>query len=176
MAEPREGAEDRERPQSDPEVRLAALEARNDELLRAYAALVEEQKAYRARTERERERVLAAERAQVAQALFEAMDELERVLGAATGEAPGAGPEAAVMHGVRLAHAVLAKRAAELGAERLALVGAPFDPRVAEAVDLVPVGEAEADQVVVSEVRSGWRLGDRVLRPARVRVGRFVPA
>jgi molecular chaperone GrpE len=126
--------------------------------------------------ERERERVLAAERAQVAHALFEAMDELERALGAAPSGGRDAGPEAAMMQGVRLALAGLGKRAAELGAERLSLVGAPFDPRVAEAVDLVPVGEAASDQIVVAELRAGWRMGDRILRPARVRVGRFVPA
>jgi molecular chaperone GrpE len=63
-----------------------------------------------------------------------------------------------------------------MGAERLSLVGQPFDPRLAEAVDLVPVGEADRDQIVVSEERPGYRIGDRVLRPARVRVGRFVRA
>jgi molecular chaperone GrpE len=153
---------------------LAAARARIDELTRAYAALVDEQRAARARTERERSRVLEAERAQVAQAILESIDELERALAAA--EAEPAGTAAALAQGVRLALATLSKRVAEMGAERLALVGQPFDPRVAEAVDLVPVTDAGRDQVVVDEVRAGYRIGDRILRPARVRVGRFAQA
>jgi hypothetical protein len=51
-----------------------------------------------------------------------------------------------------------------------------FDPRLAEAVDLVPVSDASQDDLVVQEVRAGYRIGERVLRPARVRVGRFARA
>jgi molecular chaperone GrpE len=162
-------------PPDERDARLAAAEARSDELLRAYAAEVEQGKAFRARLERERQRVLEAERAQIAQALLDSLDELERALSAAGAPEPGT-PLAALVDGVRLTVAGLAKRVAEMGAERLSLVGQPFDPRLAEAVDLVPVGEADRDQIVVSEERPGYRIGDRVLRPARVRVGRFVRA
>ncbi len=162
-------------PADDRDARLVAAEARVDELLRAYAAQVDEQKAIRARLEREKQRVLESERAQVAQALLESMDELERALAAAG--VPEAGtPLANVAEGVRLSLAAIAKRVSEMGAERLSLVGQPFDPRVAEAVDLVPVPEAARDQVVVEEIRPAYRIGERVLRPARVRVGRFVQA
>jgi molecular chaperone GrpE len=161
--------------EDDRDVRLAAAEARVDELLRAYAAEVEQGKAFRARLERERQRVLEAERAQIAQALLESVDELERAVVAAGSPEPG-GPLAALVDGVRLTIAALAKRVADLGAERLSLVGQRFDPRLAEAVDLVAVPDAAQDQVVVAEDRPGYRIGDRVLRPARVRVGRFVQA
>lgn len=149
---------------------IAQQAARIDELMRAYASLVEDGKAARARLEREKTRVLEAERAQVAQALLEAADELERALGAA-GDA--AGP---LVDGVRLTLASLQKKVAELGAVRLALVGERYDPHLAEAVDLVPVGDRSQDEVVVQEVRAGYRIGDRILRPARVRVGRFAQA
>lgn len=153
-----------------PDATLAQQAVRIDELTRSLAMLVEENKAARARMEREKGRVLEAERAQVAQVLLEAVDELERAVGAA-GDA--AGP---LLDGVRITLASLSRKVAELGAVRIPVVGDRFDPRVAEAVDLVPVGDPAQDDVVVQEVRAGYRIGDRVLRPARVRVGRFAQA
>jgi molecular chaperone GrpE len=152
------------------DARLARQDARIDELTRAYAALVEEGKAARQRLEREKARVLEAERVQLAQALLDSADELERALAASAG---ASGP---LVDGVRLCLTTLQKRVAELGAVRLQVVGERFDPRLAEAVDLVPVSQASQDEVVVQEVRAGYRIGERVLRPARVRVGRFAAA
>ena len=146
---------------------LAQQSARIDELMRAYASLVEDGKAARVRLEREKGRVLEAERAQVARVLLEAVDELERALDAAGG---AAGP---LVDGVRLTLASLSKKVSELGAERVSVVGQRYDPHLAEAVDVVPVEDASQDDVVVQEVRAGYRIGDRILRPARVRVGRF---
>jgi len=40
----------------------------------------------------------------------------------------------------------------------------------------VAVGSAEQDGVVLQEVRAGYRIGERILRPARVRVGRLAQA
>ncbi len=80
------------------------------------------------------------------------------------------------MEGLQLSLGALQKRIAELGAERLLVEGLPFDPQLAEAVDMVPVTDAAQDGSVVQEVRAGYRIEDRVLRPARVRVGRLVKA
>lgn len=156
---------------------LARRDARIDELTRAYAALVEDNKGFRARQERERVRVVEAERAHVAQALLEATDDLERALAAVSGagEASGAALQNLVQ-GVRLSLSALHKRVADLGAERIPVVGQPFDPHVAEAVDTVAVAEESRDGVVVQEVRPGYRIAGRVLRPARVRVGRLARA
>ncbi len=145
---------------------LRAQAARIDELSRAYAALLDDNKAFRARMERERDRVVEAERARVAQALLEAADELELAVAAAPeGDDP-------LHRGVRLVLAGLWRRIGELGAVRLEVTGRPFDPRLAEAVDVAEVGDPAGDGLVVAELRAGWRMGDRVLRPARVRVGR----
>jgi molecular chaperone GrpE len=152
--------------------RVAEQAARIDELTRAYAALVEDNKAFRQRLEREKARVLEAERLSLAQTLLEAADDVERAL-AAVGVDEAAGPLA---EGVRLSLATLHQRIARLGAERIPVVGEPFDPHVAEALDVVTVGDADQDGRVVQEIRAGWRIGDRVLRPARVRVGRLARA
>jgi molecular chaperone GrpE len=164
--------------EADPrDAQLAGQAARIDELTRAYAALVEDNKAFRQRIEREKTRVIEAERASVAQALLEAADDLERALAAVSG-AGGAGGEAlrSLAEGVRLSLGALHKRIADLGAERFDVEGQPFDPHLAEAVDTVAVADESQDGRVLQEVRPGYRIGDRVLRPARVRVGRLARA
>ncbi|HET6410718.1 MAG TPA: nucleotide exchange factor GrpE [Anaeromyxobacter sp.] len=160
----------------DEDGRLAALKARIDELSRAYASLVEDNRAFRQRLEREKERVVEAERAGVAQALLEAADDLERALSAVnSAEVRDLGMKN-LLKGVRLSLSALHKRIGELGAERIPVAGQPFDPRLAEAVDTVPIADASLDGFVVQEIRPGYRIGDRVLRPARVRVGRLARA
>lgn len=165
-----EGAEARD-------AQLAAQAKRIDELTRAYASLVEDNKAFRQRHERERVRVIEAERASVAQALLDAADELERALSAVSGTG-AAGGEALrnLAEGVRISLGALHKRIADLGAERIQVAGQRFDPHVAEAVDTVAVGDESQDGIVLQEVRAGYRIGDRILRPARVRVGRVARA
>ena len=148
--------------------------ARIDELTRAYAALVEDNKAFRQRLEREKERVVEAERVQVAQTLLEALDALELAWNASLGAgSPDMPALRSLTEGVRLTLQGLAKRIGDLGAERIEVVGRPFDPRVAEAVDVVVVADPARDDMVVDEMRPGWRIGGKVLRPARVRVGRL---
>jgi molecular chaperone GrpE (heat shock protein) len=46
-----------------------------------------------------------------------------------------------------------------------------FDPELHEAVDMVGV-EPENDGKIVSEYARGYKFGDKLLRPARVQVGR----
>jgi molecular chaperone GrpE len=163
-------------PADDRDARLAAQQARIDELMRAYAALVEDNKAFRQRLEREKARVIEAERAGIAQALLEAADDLERALAAvSSAEVQGKAMETLV-EGIRLSLSALQKRITDLGAERISVAGQPFDPRLAEAVDTVPIADAAQDGSVVQEIRPGYRIGDRVLRPARVRVGRLARA
>ncbi len=156
---------------------IAEQTTRIDELSRAYASLVEDNKGFRQRLEREKARVIEAERFSVAQALLEASDDLERAMAAVTG-AGETGGEAlrGLVDGVRLSLDTLRRRIAELGAERIQVVGEPFDPRVAEAIDTVSVSDQAQDGIVLHEVRSGYRVGDLLLRPARVRVGRLAKA
>lgn len=163
-------------PPDDRDARLAAQASRIDELSRAYASLVEDNKAFRQRMEREKTRVLEAERTGIAQTLLEAADDLERALSAVGSAEVSDRTLGNLVEGVRLSLAGLQKRITELGAQRIVVAGQPFDPRVAEAVDTVAVADAAQDGLVVQEVRAGYRIGERVLRPARVRVGRLARA
>ncbi len=56
-----------------------------------------------------------------------------------------------------------------VGVEPIASVGADFDPELHEAVDMAP---AEEDGKIIKEYSRGYKFGDKLLRPARVQVGR----
>ena len=60
-----------------------------------------------------------------------------------------------------------------VGIESVPGVGSKFDPELHEAVDMKPV-DPEYDGVVTAEYSKGYRLGDRLLRPARVQVGKAI--
>ena len=59
----------------------------------------------------------------------------------------------------------------DVGVEPVDSVGVPFDPEIHEAVDMVPA-DAENDGRVVAEYARGYRFGGKLLRPARVQVGK----
>jgi len=60
-----------------------------------------------------------------------------------------------------------------VGVETVPGVGAKFDPELHEAVDMKAVGPEE-DGLITAEYSKGYRLGDRLLRPARVQVGKAI--
>ncbi len=58
------------------------------------------------------------------------------------------------------------------GVARFDPSGQPFDPTTAEAIGIIPVDDETMDGTVVETYRAGYMLGDRVIRPARVAVGK----
>jgi molecular chaperone GrpE len=58
-----------------------------------------------------------------------------------------------------------------LGVEPIESIGATFDPELHDAVEMVEV-EAENDGVIMAEFSRGYKFGERLLRPARVQVGK----
>lgn len=147
---------------------LDATARRLDEMARAYSGVVNDQRDFRARIEREKQRVLETERGKVAAEMLEVGDELERALAAAAGD------EGPLAQGVKLIREGLMRRLAGMGIERLDLVGKPFDPNLAEAIDLQPVGDPALDDQVIEELTPAYRLGERLLRAARVKVARYL--
>ena len=59
------------------------------------------------------------------------------------------------------------------GVERISPEGVPFDPNEAEAMRVDPVDSDAADQHVTATLKPGYKLGDRVIRAAKVAVGRY---
>ncbi len=59
----------------------------------------------------------------------------------------------------------------DVGVEPVDSVGVAFDPEIHEAVDMAPV-DAENDGKIIAEYARGYRFGGKLLRPARVQVGK----
>jgi molecular chaperone GrpE len=151
---------------SSTELELEAARKRINELTRAWQALDRDRDDFKQRLTREREQLIDVERGTVALALLEAIDGLDLCLKSSDGSA--------LAKGVALIRGDLLKRVDALGIERLELVGLPYDPNVAEAGDLEVTPDKRQDGLVTEELRAGYRLKNRIIRPARVRVARYV--
>jgi len=114
---------------------------------------------------RPREAAVAQERGVVklAKELLPAVDNLDRALEAAAQN----GGDDTLVSGIKLVHADVLAALARVGIEQFSPEGEPFDPQVHEAVAQLPVEGADAG-TVVEVYQCGYRLGESVLRPARV--------
>jgi molecular chaperone GrpE len=116
---------------------------------------------YKKRAAREREEYLALANLRLLAELIPVIDDLERALAAAEQH-----EEAQLEEGVRLVHRSLASLLERHGIELIETDG-KFDPHVHEALLAQPSEEAESG-AVLDVVQKGYKLGDRVVRPARV--------
>src|SRR6266581_4800471 len=81
-------------------------------------------------------------------------------------------PEKSEFHvGVELIHKQLQDALAKIGVRPIPAKGEQFDPRYHEAIEMVDTEDAE-DHQVLDELQRGYKLKDRLLRPAMVRVAR----
>jgi molecular chaperone GrpE (heat shock protein) len=100
--------------------------------------------------------------------LLEVLDNLDRALDAgATAQSVDT-----LLEGVRLVRSQFLNRLEGFGITAIEALNQPFDPAVHEAVTTVPVSSPDDDDRVIGIVRSGYRIGDDVLRPAMVAVGK----
>jgi len=125
--------------------------------------------AAKARVERDAQRAAEQLRADLVMQLLPLLDNLDRTIRAA--EASREAPS--VTEGVRLVRAQFANLLARYGLTRVEAKHQPFDPRIHDAVSVVPVTHPAAHDVVVDQVEPGYRFGDRMLRPAKVIVGKL---
>src|SRR5262249_10768249 len=95
------------------------------------------------------------------------LDSLDRALDASSKDA-SADP---LRSGVELVRKQMSDALARLGVTAIPATGAEFDPQVHEAVEVVDTSDVP-DHHVLSELQRGYRLKDRLLRPAMVRVAR----
>jgi molecular chaperone GrpE len=100
--------------------------------------------------------------------LLPVLDNLQR----ATEAAETGGSSEVIAEGIRRTAASFENALAAAGLEPIEALGETFDPELHEAVETVEVGPDDEDKVVGQYTR-GYRIGDRLLRPARVKVGRY---
>jgi molecular chaperone GrpE len=159
---PEVGAEEHRAKGSAPKtVPLATLEAerkKGDELLSRLKYLQADFDNYRKRVSRETEAFVKLANEALLVRLIPVLDDFDAAIAHLDGEAS---------KGVRMVHGNLLKALAEAGLEEIPADGATFDPYVHDCVEQVP-DSALKDGTVKEVVRKGYRVPDRILRPAQV--------
>jgi molecular chaperone GrpE len=143
-----------------------ALKQERDELQDRLLRSAAEFDNYRKRTERERRELSDAVSADVIRDLLPVVDDLERALAAAADS-----PDKALRSGVELIHRQLLEAMRRRGAESFATVGEDFDPAWHEALASEPAN-GRRDGEITAEIRRGYRIGQRLIRPAMVKVAK----
>jgi molecular chaperone GrpE len=146
---------------------VEALQAERDELFGRLQRLAAEFDNYRKRNARENAALTERANERVVKELIPILDDLGRAL-----EAASQHEEAKLEEGVRLVHRSLADVLKKEGLAEIETDG-KFDPHVHEALLSQP-SEAEEGSVI-EVVQKGYKLGDKVLRPARVVVAAPAP-
>jgi molecular chaperone GrpE len=146
--------------------RFAALKKERDELYDRLLRATAEFDNYRKRTERERRETSERVTASVLEEVLPVVDDFERALRA------DAGTSAETLRtGVEIIYKQFQDMLARRGVTAIDAVGERFDPHVHQAV-AYDESPGHRDGEVVEELRRGYRLGDRLLRPAMVRVAK----
>lgn len=149
---------------------LKRVEAERDDLKDRLMRRQAEFDNYRKRVERERGESYNRMLGEVARKLLPVLDNLRRALDAeALMKANESEEFRHFLNGVELIYKQLNEVLEGLGVEPVPAVGQPFDPHVHEAVVTEQTEEFEPDTVIQELVR-GYRLGDKLLRPAVVKV------
>lgn len=120
---------------------------------------------YRRRTDRERLETGAHAQGLLAERLLPVLDDFDRAL------ASQKGSESPEVQGFALIREKFHRALVDAGLERIDSEGTPFDPDIHEALMTQEV-EPELDGVVICELAPGYRFRGRMVRPARVQVGK----
>jgi molecular chaperone GrpE len=149
---------------------LAVQAAKADEYLDLAKRTKADFENYKKRAAREMGLAEARGVTKLARELLPAVDNLDRALAAA--QAAGAGTdsettEGTLVSGIQLVHADVIAALARVGIEPFTPAGESFDPQHHEAVAQTPVDGVEAG-TIVEVYQRGYRLGESILRPARV--------
>jgi molecular chaperone GrpE len=151
-----------------PEERLAALGAERDELKDRMLRIAAEFENWKKRARKEQTDGVNEARERVLKDMLEVVDYLERAVGMQAA-ANGAVDGAAVLKGVDLVLRLLKQKLERYEVRPFEAAGQPFDPRVHEAISRVEHPEIPAGSVA-AELQKGYRVGERLLRPAMVSV------
>lgn len=119
---------------------------------------------YKRRAAREREQASAAAESRLLGELLTVIDDTERAIEHAAKDDTS---KDAVIEGLQTVRSRLTSVVGSHGLTRIDTTGS-FDPNLHEAMMVQPAPNGEADDTILQELQSGWALGERVLRHARV--------
>ena len=166
---PSEGREDQPSPkaeavQGERVSELEKLRAERDVLLDRLARMQAEFDNARKRAQREQMDYRDYALSDTIKTLIPVMDSFDRALQSS--------PEKSEFHlGIELIQKQLQDALAKIGVQPMSAKGQQFDPRFHEAIEMVDTEDAK-DNEVIDELQRGYKLKDRLLRPAMVRVAR----
>jgi molecular chaperone GrpE len=165
-----------------PADQVAALAAERDEMKDRMLRVAAEFENWKRRARKEQEDAENKAREAVLRDMLDVIDNLERAVGAFGEGAPtgaaapktGAAPAqpqdaAAVLKGVGLVLRLFQSKLERYQVKPFAARGEPFDPRIHEAISKVATADVPPNAVAV-ELQRGYRIGERLLRPAMVSV------
>lgn len=157
-----------ELPAATPEERLAALAAERDDMKDRMLRIAAEFENFKKRSKKEQTDSTNEARERVLKDMLEVIDNLERAVAMQTGGNGNVdGP--AVLKGVDLVLRLFKQKLERYEVRPFEATGQPFDPRVHEAISRVEHPNIPSGSVA-AELQKGYRVGERLLRPALVSV------
>lgn len=146
---------------------LRATEGRLRAVSKAYTDLEAEMDAFRRRMTLNAEQRVERKAAELAEAFFEPVQNLRRSLAA------GKDDPAAVIDGLHMISQQFTDVLHRLGLQEVPGVGAAFDPAVHEAIAVAPTTDPAQDGKVIMVHATGYKIGNKVLQPAQVVIGKL---
>jgi len=178
----RDVAEHNEVTQSDKPTYIEGLEARladKDTLLAEYAARYKaasnDFEETRIRLRKEVVKDVDRTKRQVLTSFLEVIDNLDRAIDTSQNASDNTPGMVRLLKGVKMVQQQFLLTLNSYGVERINAGGAPFDPNLHDAISVAPVTNTAHENIVVDVVKPGYQLGDEVLRPATVTVGKLAP-
>lgn len=144
---------------------LRRVKEERDLLFDRVARLQAEFENYRKRTQREQQDFRDYALTEAARSLLPVLDSLDLALKNSENQ------QSELRAGVELTRKQLFDAMAKLGLREVPAEGEPFDPQYHQAIEMVDTSETP-DHQVLDELQRGYKLKDRLLRPAMVRVAR----
>jgi len=156
-------------PESSPETdQIEKLKAQLDEMENKYLRAEAEIKNIQNRAKKEQADMIKYDGQQLAHDILPIVDNLQRALSVEVSDESGQ----QLKQGVQMVSDHLDKALLDNGVEKIDAEGADFDPKYHQAIQTVDAGDDHKADTVVQVLQEGYRLKDRVLRPAMVVVAK----
>jgi molecular chaperone GrpE len=152
------------------ERRATTAEKQAQEYLSKFRQASQEFEDARARMRKELAKDAERNRRDVLVSLLDVVDNLDRAIDAAKTAGKDAGDP--LLQGVEMVRQQFLAKLDGFGVKRIETLGAEFDPLLHEAVTSVPAPDASDEGRVLGVIAHGYRIGDEILRPALVAVGK----
>jgi molecular chaperone GrpE len=153
--------------------RLKAKLEKQEALLKEYTAsfkkMQEENNNFRNRLERDLEKRVEREKSGFITGLLDIIDNLERAIDSVekTHDVDS------LTDGIKMIHTQFKGFLENEGVEVIESVGKEFDPNLQEALEVLEVSSKKDDNIVLEEIQKGYRMNGQLIRPAKVKVGKF---